>query len=472
MAMQERMRRIPAVDALLARPAQHQLLTRLPRDLVVAAVRGVLADLRPALLAAVDDATAAALLEDDRLDRRVAAAIDRRLTPSLRPVLNATGVVIHTNLGRAPLGAPALAALHAIAAGYSNLEYDLAEGGRGSRHVHVADLFRDLTGAEAALVVNNNAAAVLLILTALAKDREVVVSRGELIEIGGSFRLPDVMAMGGARLREVGTTNRTRAADYEGATGPETALLLKAHRSNFAIVGFTESPTLAELVAVGRRHGVPVVDDLGSGSLVDLGPYGIDEPVDVAASVAAGADLVCFSGDKLLGGPQCGIILGRRELVDRLKKHPMTRALRVGKLTIAALEATVRSYVDGTFRTALPAVRALTEDKATLAARARALHDALEQGGLPGAAAEVVAGTSAVGGGTLPLTELPTSLVALRPFDASEAAVEVALREGEPPVVARVSGGRVLFDVRTVDDEDVPRLAGLVKAALLRAASR
>jgi L-seryl-tRNA(Ser) seleniumtransferase len=269
--------------------------------------------------------------------------------------------------------------------------------------------------------------------------------------------------MGGAVLREVGTTNRTRAADYEAAVGPQTGLLLKAHRSNFAIVGFTESPTTAELVAVGRRHGVPVVEDVGSGSLVDLRPYGIAEPVQVTAPLAAGVDLVCFSGDKLLGGPQCGVILGRADLVERLRKHPLTRALRVDKLTIAALEATVRTYVDGSWRRELPAVAALTATADELQARAARLAKALE--GTPGLEVQVADGTSAVGGGSLPLTELPTKLVVLRPQRGGEAALEAALRAGDPPVVARVADGRVLLDVRTVRDDEVALLAERVRSA-------
>ena len=468
MASPEHMRRIPSVDGLLGRESQAELLARWPRELVVSSIREGVAELREALGVASDD-EADALLAPEAVDGRIAGVLEARLRPSLVPVLNATGVVIHTNLGRSPTGAAVLDAVRRVAAGYCNLEYDLAEGRRGSRHVHLERLFRELTGAEAALVVNNNAGAVLLILSALARDREVIVSRGELIEIGGSFRLPDIMAVGGARLREVGTTNRTRAADYEAAMGPETALLLKAHRSNFAIVGFTESPDLRELVELGHRHGVPVVMDQGSGSLVELalrsGGSGADDPVWVGGPLAAGADLVCFSGDKLLGGPQCGIVLGARRLVAKLRAHSLTRALRVDKLTIAALEATVRCYVDGSYREALPAVAALTASEATLDKRARRLAQALAELGVA-AEVEVVPGVSAVGGGSLPETELPTRMVSLRPARTTETALEKALRAGSPAVVARIGDGRVLFDVRTLTDAELPVLASAVVRAL------
>src|SRR2546423_948322 len=313
--------------------------------------------------------------------------------PQLRRVINATGVIVHTNLGRAPLAEAALDRVHEIARGYSNLEYDVAAGGRGSRQDHVTGLLRRLTGAEAALVVTNNAAAVMLSLAALAEGGEVLVSRGELIEIGDGFRIPDVLERSGARLREVGTTNRTRAADYEAAIGPETAVLLRVHQSNFRVVGFTELPRLDELAKVAQKHRLPLVDDLGSGALVDVG----EEPT-ARASLAAGADLVCFSGDKLLGGPQAGIVAGRADLVERLRRHPLQRALRADKLTLAALEGTLRVVLDAPEQ--IPVLRMVREDAATVRARAERLAS------LVGGTVEETVGPP--GGGALPLAELPS----------------------------------------------------------------
>jgi L-seryl-tRNA(Ser) seleniumtransferase len=356
-------------------------------------------------------------------------------------------VIVHTNLGRAPLAQSALERVTEISAGYSNLEYDLAEGGRGSRQDHVAPILRRLTGAEGALVVNNNAAAVLLALAALAEGREVLVSRGELIEIGDGFRIPDVLARSGARLREVGTTNRTRASDYERAIGPETALLLRVHQSNFRLVGFTEQPRLDELVRIGRAHGLPVVDDLGSGVLVQLE----DEP-SARDALASGADLVCFSGDKLLGGPQAGIVVGRAELVERLRRHPLQRALRADKLTVAALEATLSLYLDPE-RAAreIPVLRMLGEPVASVLARAERLA------GLVGGEVEQTVGR--VGGGALPLAELPSFACAV------EQELAARLRETNPPVVAVLRDGRCLLDCRTITEAEVDEVAAAVATA-------
>ncbi len=474
MSTQDGLRRIPSVDRLLTRPAQVGRLAVLPRERVVAAVRDTVAHLRERLRATPEGALTTLVESDEEalgawLDAQVAARLEAQLAPSLVPVLNATGVIVHTNLGRAPLGEPALAAVQAVARGYSNLEYDLSAGRRGSRHDHLEGLFGALTGAEASLVVNNNAAAVVLILAAFAKGHEVIVSRGELIEIGGSFRLPDIMEAGGVRLVAVGTTNRTRAADYERAIGPETRLLLKVHPSNFAIVGFTESPHFAELVEIGRRHGVPVVEDLGSGSPMDLAPYGLAEPVSLRRPLDEGADLLCFSGDKLLGGPQCGVILGRREHIERLRRHPLTRAFRVDKMTIAALEATVRAYADGSWRESVPALRYLARDEEFLRARAEQLAARLAEEGIDGLTVEVVAGRSRVGGGSVPTTELPSYRVALRLDDVNEAALDAALRRGAPPVVSLVSEGRVLWDLRALEESDDERLTGALAAAVARA---
>jgi L-seryl-tRNA(Ser) seleniumtransferase len=375
-----------------------------------------------------------------RLDEELAAA----RTPHLRRVINATGVIVHTNLGRAPLASAAIDRVREVAAGYSNLEYDLAAGGRGSRQEHVTAILQQLTGAEAALVVNNNAAAVMLALAALAEGREVLVSRGELIEIGDGFRIPDVLERSGARLREVGTTNRTRAVDYEQAIGPETALILRVHQSNFRVVGFTEQPALEELASVARSHKLPLVDDLGSGALVDIG----DEPT-ARASLAAGAHLVCFSGDKLLGGPQAGIIVGRAELIERLRRHPLQRALRADKLTLAALEGTLQLAIDAPVE--IPVVRMLRE--APEAVRARAAQLAERIGG------QVEETIARAGGGSLPVTELPSFACAV------EEELAERLRNADPPVIAVVRDGRTLLDCRTLADAEVDQVAAAVTAA-------
>jgi L-seryl-tRNA(Ser) seleniumtransferase len=366
--------------------------------------------------------------------------------PALRRVLNATGVIVHTNLGRAPLAQAALARVVDAAAGYSNLELDLLDGRRGSRQDHVAAIIRRLTGAEAAIVVNNNAGALLLALAALAESREVVVSRGELIEIGDGFRIPDVLARSGARLVEVGTTNRTRAADYDRAVTADTALLLRVHQSNFRVVGFAERPSARELASVAERHGVPLVDDLGSGALVDLA----DEPT-ARDALAAGADLVCFSGDKLLGGPQAGIVAGRAELVERLRRHPLHRALRIDKLGLAALEGTLLLYLDPERALAeVPVLRMLREPAAAVRERAERLAAAV--GG------DVEETVARVGGGALPLTEVASFACAL------EESLAEPLRGHEPPVIGIVRDGRLLLDCRTLTDAEAGEAVAAVSA--------
>jgi L-seryl-tRNA(Ser) seleniumtransferase len=406
--------------------------------LAVDAARAVIARAREALLVGDDPGDL-----EERLRDELAAA----RKPALRRVLNATGVIAHTNLGRAPLADEALARVLEAARGYSNLEYDLDAGSRGSRQAHVTRILRRLTGAEGALVVNNNAAAVMLTLAALAEGRDVIVSRGELIEIGDGFRIPDVLARSGARLVEVGTTNRTRAADYEAAIGPRTALLLRVHQSNFRVVGFTEQPRLEQLAEVARRHGLPLVDDLGSGALVDVG----DEPT-AQASLAGGADLVCFSGDKLLGGPQAGIAVGSAELVERLRRHPLQRALRADKLTLAALEGTLALYLepDRALRE-VPVLRMLNEPLEDVRARAEHLAAAVE--------GEVEETVGRVGGGALPLAELRSFACAV------EESLAEPLRHGEPPVVGIVRDGRLLLDCRTLTDAEADEVAGAVLAA-------
>jgi L-seryl-tRNA(Ser) seleniumtransferase len=421
-----RLRDLPSVD---------ELARGIVDPLAVDAARDVLERAREEIRAGADPGDLRA-----RLGEALAAA--RR--PSLRRVLNATGVIVHTNLGRAPLADGALDHVRETARGYSNLEYDLPTGSRGSRQDHVASILRRLTAAEAALVVNNNAAAVLLALAALAEGREVVVSRGELIEIGDGFRIPDVLARSGARLVEVGTTNRTRAADYERAIGPETAVLLRVHQSNFRVVGFTEQPRLDELAAVARRHELPLVDDLGSGVLSEL----TDEP-SARDALASGADLVCFSGDKLLGGPQAGIVVGRADLVEQLRRHPLQRALRADKLTIAALEGTLLAYLDEPRR--IPVLRMLGEPADAVRARAERLA------GLVGGSVEET--VARVGGGALPLAELPSYACAV------EESLATPLRLGDPPVVGILRDGRLLLDCRTLRDDELAEVAAATAAA-------
>ena len=428
-----RLRDLPSVDELL----RDERLAAEPHELAVTAARAVLDRARDEIQVG---ATPGPLVE------AVLAELAGARAPALRRVLNATGVLVHTNLGRAPLAAAALARVVEVGGGYSNLEYDLTRGERGSRQDHLAALLRRLTGAEAALVVNNNAAAVLLALAALAEGREVIVSRGELIEIGDGFRIPDVLARSGARLVEVGTTNRTRSADYERAIGPDTAVLLRVHQSNFRIVGFAERPQLVELAEVARRHELPLVDDLGSGALVIVG----DEPTP-ADSLRAGADLVCFSGDKLLGGPQAGVVVGRADLVERLRRHPLQRALRADKLTLAALEGTLSLALDSRARDQIPVLRMLHESLETV--RSRAARLAALVGG------EVEETVARVGGGALPLAALPSAACAV------EESLAEPLRLGEPPVIAVVRDGRTLLDCRTLTDTEIDEVVAAIAVA-------
>jgi L-seryl-tRNA(Ser) seleniumtransferase len=428
------LRDLPSVDRLLG----DDVLAAAPRPLATAAARSALERAREAIRAGDEPGVVVASAR---------AELERLGAPGLRRVINATGVIVHTNLGRAPLAEAALARAIDVGGSYSNLELDLESGTRGSRQDHVADALCRLTGAEAALVVNNNAAAVLLALAALAAGGEVVVSRGELVEIGDGFRIPDVLAHSGAQMVEVGTTNRTRAADFERAIGPETALLLRVHQSNFRIVGFTESPTTEDLARVAHDAGLWLVDDLGSGSLADVG----DEPT-AASSVAAGADLVCFSGDKLLGGPQAGIVVGRRALTERLRRHPLQRALRADKLTLAALEGTLALHEDPErARREIPVLRMLDEPLERVRERAERLA------GLVGG--EVEETVARVGGGALPLAELPSAACAI------EEELAAPLRLGDPPVLGIVRDGRLLLDARTLAEPEVDEAARVVLRA-------
>ncbi len=441
MDAEELLRKLPSIDRLLQSPQARAWLATYGRELVTDALRAAQEAQRHALLAG--EALPEPLL-DDALARAEAALLGAA-RPSLVPVINATGVVLHTNLGRTPLSAATLAAMRAAGEGYSNLEFDLAEGQRGSRYVHAEALLCRLTGAEAALVVNNNAGAVLLALAALAQGREVIVSRGQLVEIGGGFRIPEVMAQSGARLVEVGTTNRTYARDYAAAIRAETAGLLRVHTSNYRITGFVAQPELGELVALAHAHGLWLCDDLGSGTLLDTAQFGLAHEPTVQEGVRAGADLVTFSGDKLLGGPQAGYIVGRRELVERLRAFPLTRALRVDKATLAGIQANLLHYLKGEALREIPIWRMLAQSEAELSARAQALLEGL---GPLGARCVLIAGRSMVGGGSLPGESLPTTLVALPAGDAEAQAR--ALRLGHPPVVARIVDGRVVLDLRTV----------------------
>jgi L-seryl-tRNA(Ser) seleniumtransferase len=461
--MSAQLRRLPAVHALAGHPGLKDLHEAEGPALLTEAARQVLEAARAAILA---DGEA---VLDDHADAHdmgsLVRAVRRRMGQLLDPrpsrLINATGVILHTNLGRAPVSATAARAMAEAAAGYSDLEYELAEGRRGSRHDLLAPLLAQICGAEASLTVNNNAGATLLILSALAAGKGVLVSRGELVEIGGGYRIPDVMAAGGAKLVEVGTTNRTRISDYARALDAESALLMRVHTSNYRIVGFTEAPELAELVALGKAHDLPVVDDLGSGSFLDTRAYGLAPEPMVPASIAAGADLVCFSGDKLLGGPQAGIIVGRADLVARLRRHPFTRALRPDKASLAGLHATLLHYARGEAEREIPLWRMLAARPEELAARAESWRAALAERGI---AAELEAGFSTVGGGSLPGETLPTHLLRLGRRDTNAAAAQpglhpdelaAALRAAPRPLIGRIVDGALVLDPRTVlPDED------------------
>ncbi|MBK9241813.1 MAG: L-seryl-tRNA(Sec) selenium transferase [Acidobacteria bacterium] len=467
-------RNIPSIDVLLRRPAMAARVAADGRVLVVDALRTA-ADAWRALPPADGNAAEPA----PWIVARALEALDGAQAPSLRRVINATGVLIHTNLGRAPLARQAIAAAADVASGYCNLEYELDTGTRGHRHVHAERLVCALTGAEGAVITNNNAAATWLVLAALGAGREVVVSRGELVEIGGGFRVPEIMAQSGATLREVGTTNRTRASDYGAAISDRTALLLRVHPSNFRIEGFTERPDLAELAGLAHQFHLPLFEDLGSGwlGLPQEGgwPDAIRDEPSVRDSLKAGADLVAFSGDKLLGGPQAGIIVGRRALVERVRRHPLMRAVRADKQTYAALEATLGLWQREAARTEIPVVRMLLERLESLEARARALvqttSEVVSAGSGPETTSEVVLeivdGHSTIGGGSAPQSAIPTRLVSIRSAARSAGEIESALRAQNPPVVARIQHDAVLLDLRTVAAEDDAYVAAAVTRALV-----
>ena len=428
-------RDIPSVDQILKHPRTEQLLGTYGHAWTVSAIREVLDELRQSL------PNLAEIPSDAELENSLESILQKQSQPSLRPVINATGVLLHTNLGRAPLSQAALAAVESVACGYSTLEYDLTKGKRGKRDVHASELLTRLTGGESALVVNNNAAAVLLALSALSKGKKVAISRSQLVEIGGGFRIPDVMKQSGAKLLEVGTTNRTRLADFEQAIAEGASLLLVAHQSNFKIIGFTEEPALEDLARLAHQHDLPLMVDLGSGAILDTAKYGLAHETTVQETLAKGADLVCFSSDKLLGGPQAGILIGKADLLTKIRRHPLYRAIRADKLCLAALSATLLHYLKGEAEQAIPLYQMLSRSIESLQAQVQKWIDRLQAG-------SAMEGFSTIGGGSLPAETLPTCLLALKV--KSPAKLAATLREATPPIIARVQDDLLLLDPRTV----------------------
>jgi L-seryl-tRNA(Ser) seleniumtransferase len=452
MVKTEVLRAIPSVDAVLRWPQVQELIERIGHRMLVETIRGVIEEVRREVLEGRVFSDADHLRGE--IENRLLRFCEKLQRPSLRPVINATGVIIHTNLGRAPLASEALSALEQIGARYCNLEYDIEGGHRGDRDVHCQEVLRQLLGAEAAVVVNNNAAAVFLVLNTLADGGEVIVSRGELVEIGGSFRLPEIMEKSGAVLREVGTTNRTRLADYRRALSERTRLILRVHRSNFRLVGFTEQPDLAELVALAHEHGLPCFEDLGSGCLIDLSPWGIRDEPTVAHSLTVGVDLCSFSGDKLLSGPQAGVIVGRASLIEKIKRNPLMRAVRPDKLTLAALEATLRAYLRGRPDQDVPVLRMIAQPAATIRRRAQRFVGRARRACGPHLRFSLHPGYSVTGGGSAPEVRLETTLVAVEADDTSATELERKLRSAHPPIIARIQDDRLVFDLRTVQPDE------------------
>jgi L-seryl-tRNA(Ser) seleniumtransferase len=450
------LRSIPKVDEILEREEVRPLLSRYPRWLVVDAIKEILESYRFKVLSAD---TAGSALEKTAIDISTVVIEERLafyLRPHLRKVINATGVILHTNLGRSPLPQEALVNLQEVASSYSNLEFDISRGERGNRHSHLIPLLTKLTGSESGLVVNNNAAAVLLALNTLASGREVIISRGELIEIGGSFRIPDVMRASGATLVEVGTTNKTHLEDYHRAINENTALILKVHTSNYRIVGFTSEVSLSELVALGKENKIPIMNDLGSGCLLDLSRYGLLKEPTIREAIQQDTDVVTFSGDKLLGGPQAGIILGKKDFLTRMEKNPLMRAFRVDKLTLSALEATLTIYLDDErAKDMIPTLKMLTQPGGEIEKKAIAISDLIKKDLSPFLQAEVKKDSSQVGGGALPLVDLPTWVVALTPLTITVNQLEQQMRELHPPIISRISNNQILMDARTIDEGEV-----------------
>jgi L-seryl-tRNA(Ser) seleniumtransferase len=463
---QSLLRKLPGVDHVLELWDKQQPLADVPRTVLVQSIRTTLDQLRTRILAG-DQPLDDDVFADGQLLHLATQAVNKSMALNLKRVINATGVVVHTNLGRSLLPESVARHVAEISSRYSNLEFDLERGTRGSRYSCVEDILCEIGGAEAAMVVNNNAGAVFLSLETLAKGREVIVSRGELVEIGGSFRIPEVMARSGAKLVEVGTTNRTHLPDYEGAIRDETALLLKVHTSNYSMLGFTADVSLSDLVALGAKYHIPVMKDLGSGNFIDFSKYGLLNEPTVQETVATGVDVVTFSGDKMLGGPQAGIILGRRDVVERIKKNPINRALRIDKLTLAALEATLHLYRDESkAMSAIPTLRMLTLPPKVIANRATRLRNRLRKLGDDRLEAVVINASSRVGGGALPLQELPTKCVGITMKGLSANALERLMRHADPPIIGHIENDLFVMDVRTIQDEEVAMIASTFKRIL------
>jgi len=456
-------RKIPSVDRLLNGPELTKISSKFPRNLILRAINQVLEEVREDIQKN-DVIESPGELKIKEVSKKVVDRLQLLSRPSLKPVINATGVIVHTNLGRSLLTDRVIKRFRPLSEGYSNLEYDLKSGKRGSRYSHVEGILKEITSAEAAMVVNNNAAAVLISLDTLAKGREVIVSRGQLVEIGGSFRIPDVMGKSGAKMVEVGTTNKTHLWDYEEKIGPDTALLLKVHQSNFQIVGFTEEVETSELVALGKKYGIPLMEDLGSGCLVDLSKYGLLKEPTVQEVLANGVDLVTFSGDKLLGGPQAGIILGRKDLVEAIKKNQLSRALRIDKLTLLALEETLTLYRDE--RAAvneIPTLEMICQSYDGLDKKAQKLTETLTGSETENYTLVGIDGHSRIGGGALPLQELPTRLLCLTPKKMSAQEMEGWLRSYDPPIIVRIETDQVLLDMRTIQEKELKTVAQALK---------
>ncbi len=456
-------KKIPAVDRLLDAPRIIEASAEYPRSLILRAIHQILDELRKDL-AEGGETREASLLKIETISDKVVERIGLLAQSSLRPVINATGIIVHTNLGRSILAEKVLRRFRPLAGGYSNLEYDLEQGERGIRYTHVEDILKELTSAEGVMVVNNNAGAVLLALDTLARDREVVVSRGQLVEIGGSFRVPDVMRKSGAVMIEVGTTNKTHLQDYEEVIGPDTALLLSVHKSNFHIIGFTQDVDVSDLVKLGNKYGIPVMEDLGSGCLINFSEYGIPKEPMVQDVLEQGVDLVTFSGDKLLGGPQAGIILGRKDLIESIKKNPLTRALRIDKLTLMALEETLKIYRDEKAAIKeIPTLRMICHPYKALKAKGQRLAKMIGKLPTKNFSLDQVDGISRAGGGAFPLLELPTRMIYLAPKKLSAHRMEEWLRFYTPPIIVRVEKDRVLLDLRTIQEKELKTVAQAVR---------
>jgi L-seryl-tRNA(Ser) seleniumtransferase len=453
----EMLKKLPKIDEIILLLEKQDIYSLAPRDIVIATCRKIVQDLRDKIVNARKKISTESCPDAAAVAGEVERLIKRLYRYSLRRVVNATGVILHTNLGRAPLCPEALQRIAEVGSGYSNLEFDLAKGERGQRYDHVSSLICALTGAEDALIVNNNAAAVLLVLNTLAEKKEAIVSRGELIEIGGEFRIPEIMKKSASKLCEVGTTNRTRLGDYEKAVNDKTGLLMKVHTSNFRIVGFTEEADIESLVALGKKRGVPVMDDLGSGCLIDLDKYGLQHEPTVRETVATGIDVVTFSGDKLLGGPQAGIIVGKKDVLAKIKKNPLNRALRIDKFTLAALEATLMHYLNPADAVKkLRSLKALTEPVTAVKKRAEKLIAKLQKENFDSLIFSLREDFAAAGGGSLPTQQIPTVLVAIKNKNIPASKMEEKLRKLEVPIIARVDKDEILLDLRTVAEDDFP----------------